>query len=263
MTGNAWAPWAVAPASGFEVDDVGGVVGLDQIDDVNFVVTTNFRYVDAGVQAKVTSLLERDGVRDAPSKVADACRYTTNTEDRTDIASIPRFMRWFENTYGRHTLAAIIHDRLIRSGEPNAGALGSDTVSDTFFREMMRTSDVPWLERWIMWSAVALRTRWAAGGTRKLTLDLWIALAVSGIAMFVDAVGAWWFGWGSPLDPPVMLAVAAVLPLVAAPLWGRQLGAGLVAAAVALWILPPAILAAIGYVIYRVLEAGARRVGLT
>lgn len=201
--------------------------------------------------------------------VDDACLYVKNdpgegadTEIRTDIASIPRFMRWFENPYGRHTLAAIIHDRLIMSGEPNQGALGSDTLSDTFFREMMRTSGVAWLKRWIMWSAVALRTRWAAGGRRRLTLDVWIALAVVGIALFVNVVGSALAGWGSVLDPWVMLAIAAVLPVVAAPLWGRQLGAGLVAAAVALWILPPAILAAIGFVFYRVFESVVRRLGL-
>ena len=36
----AWKPWRVAPTSGFEVADAGGVVGMVQVDDVNFVVTT-------------------------------------------------------------------------------------------------------------------------------------------------------------------------------------------------------------------------------
>ena len=50
------------------------------------------------------------------------------------------------------------------------------------------------------------------------------------------------------------------MPFVAAPLWGRQYGASLVAAVAALWILPPALLGVIGYLVYQALEAGARNV---
>ena len=44
------------------------------------------------------------------------------------------------------------------------------------------------------------------------------------------------------------------------PLWGRQYVVSIVAAVAALWILPPAVLAAAGFGIYRVLEWGTTRV---
>lgn len=253
-----WTRWCVAPQSAFEVQDRRGHVGLVQVDDVNFVVTTGFRFADPAVKAMLVEQVERGGPNEqtARAMVEDAATYAIGTEDKTDIASIPRFMRWFENTYGRHTLAAIIHDRLIVSGRPNDGALASDILSDRFFREMMGSAGVPALKRWIMWAAVAMRTRWAARGWRRLTLALWLLLAVSGITLFVAAIGSALFKWPHllALDPWVALLIAVVMPFVSAPLWGRQLGASFLAAVAALWILPAAILAVLGYLVYRVLE---------
>ena len=103
-------------------------------------------------------------------------------EPETDLASIPTFMRWFVNTYGLHTLAALLHDNLIVD-TPNGGALESDTLSDRFFREMMRCCDVKFLKRWIMWAAVAMRTRWAAGGIRRVSVVVWGVLSAAGITV--------------------------------------------------------------------------------
>ena len=251
-----WKPWRVAPTSAFEVSDAGGVVGMVQVDAVNFVVTTGFRFSDPDVRAMLEKQIRDTGKseQEAQAMVTDACNYRLGTEDKTDMASIPRFLRWFENTYGLHTLAAIIHDRLITDGKPNTGPLASDTLSDRFFREMMRSAGVPWLKRWIMWAAVAMRSRWAAGGIRQLTVLVWVALASVGIALFVGAAGSAIFGWGRVLDPWVMLILAVALPVVSAPLWGRQYGAALLAALAALWILPAAGFALLGYLAYRILE---------
>jgi hypothetical protein len=41
---------------------------------------------------------------------------------------------------------------------------------------------------------------------------------------------------------------------VAAGLWGRQYGAGIIAAIAAPWLLPPTVLAVIGYGVYVVIE---------
>ncbi len=102
---------------------------------------------------------------------------------------------------------------------------------------MMWTSGVPWLKRWIMWSAVALRTRWVAGGLRRLSLVVWLALSVVGIATFMRSLGALVFDWPWPVSQPVWTLVAALaLIVVAAPLWGRQWMAGLIAAVGALWL---------------------------
>ena len=138
-------------------------------------------------------------------------------------------MRWFESSYGAHTLAAVLHDDLIVD-EPNGGPLGSDTLSDTFFREMMKAAGVPWLKRWIMWAAVALRTRWAAGGIRRVSVFVWILLSSAGITAFFWAVGSTLLDWNGP-DVWLLLSIALPLPFVAAGLWGRQYGAGIIAAA--------------------------------
>ncbi len=258
-----WTPWRVARSSGFEVCDTGGEVGLIQINKSQFLVTKEFRFSEIAVTKMLTDRLVSDGesTADAERAVEDARTFTPTTENPTDMASIPLFMRWFENTYGAHTLAAIIHDQLIVD-EPNAGALGSDTLSDRFFREMMRSAGVPWLKRWIMWAAVAIRSRWAAGGIRRLSVCVWIVLAITGIGSFVNAAGSAWFGWSRPFDVWLLLVIAVLLPIVSAPLWGRQFGASLVAAVAALWILPAAAFGLLGYLVYQTLEFLARKSGL-
>lgn len=269
MTGSSsppetWRPWHVAEDSGFEVLDARGYVGLVQIDKKQFWVTNPFRFSQHAVVQMLTDRLVRNGMEPgkAQDAVDDARTFTPTEENPTDLASIPRYMRWFESSYGAHTLAAIIHDDLIVH-EPNAGPLRSDTLSDRFFREMMHAAGVPWLKRWIMWAAVALRSRWAAGGLRRLSVLVWILLSAAGISSFVWAVGSASLDWGHPVESWLLLVCSIVLPFGAAPLWGRQYGAGLVAAIAALWILPAAALGGLGYVIYLALERVAKRFGLT
>jgi hypothetical protein len=113
-----------------------------------------------------------------------------------------------------------------------------------------------------MWSAVALRTRWAVGGIRRLSVLVWLVLSATGITSFGWAVGSATFGWDDPVDTWALLVVALLLPFVAAFLWGKQYGAGIVAAIAALWILPAAALAGLGYLAYLVLERAAHLIGL-
>ena len=191
-------PWVVAPGSGFEVDDPHGRVGLIQIDTTQFLVTKPFRFSDRQVEQRLIDELVSDGKTEQEARIAvDDARIFTPSENPSDLASIPRYMRWFESAYGAHTLAAVLHDDLIVD-EPNRGPLGSDTLSDTFFREMMKSAGVPWLKRWIMWAAVALRSRWAAGGIRRISVFGWILLSCAGITTVVWAVGSVLFDWGGP-----------------------------------------------------------------
>lgn len=74
----------------------------------------------------------------------------------TDFASVPRVFTWLLPRYGRWTQAAILHDflwSLARRGEI------SKFDADGIFNRAMRELGVPFLRRWIMWTAV----RWAAG----------------------------------------------------------------------------------------------------
>lgn len=264
--GSNWVPWRVAPDSGFEVDDPSGrgSVEMVQVDNRHFIVRNAFRHSDRAVMKDLFALLVRNGMGESEARRAidDARTFVPSEDNPTDLASIPRFMRWFEDPYGRHTLAAILHDELI-TDSANSGSLRSDALADRFFREMMRTSGVPWLKRWIMWSAVALRTRWVAGGLRRLSLVVWLALSVVGITTFVGSLGALVFDWPWPVSQPVWTLVAALaLIVVAAPLWGRQWMAGLIAAVGALWLVPAGAAAGLAGIVYLALESVARALRL-
>lgn len=260
---SPWVAWNVADTSGFEVRHKGGRLGLTQKDPKNFWVEREFRFENDAVITMLTERLVKRGwtPNDAAEAVEDARKFTPADENPTDLASIPRFMRWFETAYGLHTLAAIIHDNLIVK-EPNGGALKDDTLSDRFFREMMKAVGVKWLKRWIIWSAVALRSRWAVGGLRRWAVIVWLLLAATGLTVFVWSIGTATLSWASPIDSWVLLLVALVLPFAAAGLWGKQYGGGLVATIAALWILPAAVLAGVGYTVYVCLEWLANKVGL-
>jgi hypothetical protein len=259
---ETWTPWRVVPDSGFEVDDPTGSVGIVQIDHKRFLVQHRFRFSNPEIEAYLTRKLVERGMAEPEALVTveDARTFTPSEDNPTDLASIPRYMRWFENPYGKHSLAALIHDELITK-EVNGGRLGSDTLADRFFREMMKTSGVPWLKRWIMWAAVAARSRLVAGGLRTASMIAWIGLCVVGLACVVAAFGSWIFGWSVPIDPWWLLVIATALPIVAARLWGEQWGASIVFAVAAFWIVPAGAVAGLGYLVYLSLEHLAVRAG--
>jgi Protein of unknown function (DUF1353) len=241
-----WTPWCVTSVPQFQVADNDGKVSMVQVGRKDFEILTDFRFVDDAATEDLRRKLESRGVplSEIDSVIQDATTFLA-PGGPTDLASIPRFMRWFDDTYGRHTLAAIIHDRLIQSDQPNAGALRSDSLSDRLFRHMLQAAGLPIFKCWILWCAVALRTRWFAGGFRRLTLVVWILLAACGLTLFVYSVATW---------SPWLLLVSIVMPAVVAPLWGSQFGASLVGAAAVPWVLPPAMFCAVGYLIYKLLE---------
>ena len=263
-SGTTWMPWRVAPDSGFEVADPSGSVGIVQIDDRRFLVLHTFRFGDRDVERELVQELLDDGMDETEARLAvdEARTFSPREDNPTDLASIPRFMRWFEDPYGKHSLAALIHDELI-TAEVNGGRLGSDTLADRFFRDMMRAAGVPWLKRWIMWSAVALRSRFAAGGRRRWSVVAWVVLSVIGLGCAFAAVGTWALDRPAPIEPSwLLLVIAAALPIVAAGLWGEQWGASLVFAVTAFWLVPAAAIAGAGYLAYLALERLASRAGL-
>jgi hypothetical protein len=183
----------------------------------------------------------------------------------TDLASVPRVFRWLLASYGAHTPAVLIHDRLIGWKKPPEG--WRDTYADRYLRFMLKASGVSLLTRWLMWTAVALRTRWSAPRDRtaqRIGLGLWCVLALVGIAAAVVAVVGLWLGWpalpGSFGWPAVLgswglpAIVALALPIPASALWGRQAAAGLICVVCAPWVFPPAIIGAAGYGFYWVLD---------
>jgi hypothetical protein len=253
-----WANWVgVDGYSGFKVESGDGRVEMAQIGSKNFLVATRFVFADATTLDRLQAALVADGRGDAEARaMVDAARTFAIDDELTDLASVPQFMAWFEAPYGRHTLAAMIHDRLITDGEPNTGALMSDTLSDSFFRNMMGVAGVPTYKRWIMWAAVAMRTRWAAKGLRRISLLAWIGCAIIGNTCAISAVGQGLFGWGHSFgaSPWLLAAIALVLPVASGVLWGRQFGASVVAAAAGIWLFPAAAIALVSLLAYHTSE---------
>lgn len=161
---------------------------------------------------------------------------------RTDLASVPAALTWLVSPYGVHTPAALLHDRLI--GEPGLPGV-SDVQADRYFRFMLQALGVRWLRRWLMWSAVTFGTRWRAGGWRRALVMVWVVLAAGGMGLFAYGVlaGSW-----------TAVVVAALGPVPASALWGRQFRAALLAAATAIWVLPPTVIGAAGFWVYAALE---------
>ena len=99
---------------------------------------------------------------------------------RTDFASVPRVFVWFLQRYGAYTLAAILHDHLWRDMASQGKIEFID--ADGTFRRAMRELGVPFLTRWMMWSAV----RWGAllkpGGRRGWLRECWRVLLFTIIA---------------------------------------------------------------------------------
>lgn len=246
------SPWG----SHFLIDETSdGPLKLGQIDAKQFVLGSRIEFTgDMGLPAakyrKITDGMRNDARILVPGETSD-------------LASVPPFLRWFTDPYGAYSPAALIHDKLITK-QPNDGPLKDDAASDRFFRYMLESVGVPFFKRWIMWAAVALRTRWAVGGWRRILLLVWVVTAAVGIVAFGSAVADLVADTGTVFDvaPWTLLGIAVVTPFVAGLLWGKQWGASLVAAIAAPWILPPTVVAVAGTLVYLALEWGGRLVGL-
>ncbi|NNE95055.1 MAG: DUF1353 domain-containing protein, partial [Acidimicrobiales bacterium] len=194
-----------------------GFIRLAQTTDTHFKLESRITYGGA------------TGLEDRKPPLSDASwKLLRNLEpadlENTDLASIPAPMRWWVNTYGRHTAAALIHDRFIGIPEGLPQPLKDDGLGeehiDRYFRFMLADSGIEFIPRWIMWSAVALRTRFMRGGGRRLMLIAWFLAALGG---FVGLL------WALRAGEPAWIAVFSFAPWPAAALWGRQWGAGMVA----------------------------------
>lgn len=171
---------------------------------------------------------------------------------RTDLTSIPGPFRWWVGRYGVHTPAALIHDYFI--GEPGTTPRPTDVSEqqiDTYFRTMLKHSDVSAPRRWVMWSAVAYRTRLKSGGAKMVSLVMWSLLALVGLVGFIVT-------WALGASTWILLALA-LAPIPASLLWGEQWGAGLVIAYIGVpFLAAPALLAAILSYVFNAAE-GTRK----
>ncbi len=116
---------------------------------------------------------------------SDGC-FTVPAGFVTDFATVPQIIQWLIPTYGKYTLAAILHDDLCEKlgsayakrknnneaqliadygwvyryneGLTPPEGLTSSADTDGIFRRIMRELGVSFSQRWLMWAGV----RWGA-----------------------------------------------------------------------------------------------------
>jgi hypothetical protein len=209
-------------------------VVLRQVDPTNFNLEEPFQYLDD------------DG---NPLWVVPAT-------DVTDLASTPGFLTWLVPRYGRHTLAALLHDHL---QDQNIDHPVSSAAADTVFRDAMADTGVPLLLRWIMWTAVSARTRKNLGGISMITVILWLGLygmvGCIGLPALVLAVAAGGLSVGSALG---LVALALVSPFVLGLVWWHGYRFAVIAGVTTLFIGYAALLDVVVYGIYAGFETVTR-----
>lgn len=226
MTGSTTRPWDQAfevctPARDEEPADCSGEIRLRQSDATTFILDSKITY-EGEYRHADGSELEADWKHVGP-------------DFETDLASIPPVMRWMVNSYGAHTPAALVHDKLIPQGNHDG-----DVRADRYFRHMMAEVGVPWVTRWVMWAGVAVRTKAQNGRRHQAALAIWGLCAAIGLVLFT---------WGLVVGSPALLAVSFVPAIPATISWGRQWGVALIGVFALPFILPAVVLIVIARVV--------------
>lgn len=180
---------------------------------------------------------------------------------RTDLTSVPSFFRWFVSPYGRHTLAALLHDCLIEHPKAELatvhGQVPDRRNADDIFLVALGELEVPYIRRHLMWAAVTVSTRlFYSGWAVRLAMGLWMLVAGDGLWLFFSSIQLEWE------LPPIsirdehekLLLAALPVPLVACLFWARSWRAGIWFGYGALLLVPPAFLAYVVYAIYWAVE---------
>lgn len=176
--------------------------------------------------------------------------------DVSDLASVPSFLTWLVPRYGRHTLAALLHDHL---QDPHIDNPVSSARADEVFRDSMGDLGVPLILRWVMWAAVSARTRKNAGGFSMLTVIAWLAVytvvACVGLpALAFGAAAGWWTAGTAGAVGACVLASPFVLGLV----WLRGYRFAVLSGSAVLVIGWAALLDVVVYGVYAAVETASR-----
>ncbi len=169
------------------LDNQKAVLTLRVVGPKAFEVVDGFRYLD-----------QYDGM--AP--------YTVPAGLKTDLASVPFFLQWLVLSYGKHTMAAIVHDEYWDDDK----TVPELRQANTAFRHAMWESDVPFLRRWFMWTAVtlAMMTRTWPG---RLRVAVWVLGLVKATAALLAGRGIL-LSWSVPAWVSLGAGVLAALAVV-------------------------------------------------
>jgi Protein of unknown function (DUF1353) len=161
-------------------DETAPDILLKQVSPNAFQLLEGFRYQAPTAEKKVYTV-----------PAHDTGRPPDDPQNSTDLASVPAYLWWFVASYGRQTLPAVLHDRLIddRIQAPRR------EEADLVFRYALRESDVSWLRRRLMYVAVALATTW----TKSKLLIVLFAVHLAGLPATVAAWRLGWVPWWLPV----------------------------------------------------------------
>jgi hypothetical protein len=132
----------------------------------------------------------------------DPCRSPKDENNSTDLASVPQLLWWFIASYGTHTRAALFHDHFVDARDDNyeAPPRARRHEVDRAFERALGESELRWLRRMLVWTAVSLSTSWGPRGLKLIVAHL-LALAV--------LVG--WAVLGGPAWPAIMIGLSGFL----------------------------------------------------
>jgi uncharacterized protein DUF1353 len=134
-------------------------VVLEQFDAAHFKVLVGFKYVDPTTNKPYP-------VR--PSNPKDP-------KDVTDLASVPSMFLWLVASYGQHTAAALLHDRLVADEK----SLEERIEADTVFFHALEDDRKNWMRHRLMWAAVSV------GGT------MWKYTKLLALLFFTHVLAFW------------------------------------------------------------------------
>jgi hypothetical protein len=166
----------------------------------------------------------------------------------TDLTSVPPFLRWFIGPYGAHTPAALIHDSYIGADPPRDR---SERQADLDWLQMLVALGLPPWRRWTMYAAVAARTMYHSGLGTRVRVVAWAVLsllAILSVPVMAAVAVRGPAGWQGPAALAAVLGAFGWVP--AAALWGSDYRFGWVAGLTAIWVLPPTVFVALGWVVY-------------
>lgn len=174
----------------------------------------------------------------------------------TDLASVPQLLTWLVPKSGRHLPAALVHDAMV-----------DDDAIDRFeadrrFRDGMGDLGVGLVRRWLMWTAVSLKTIEKRGtiGLRLGVLVTLVAVIVLGtlatINLVTDRTLVPWMGSRGLIAELVLgLSGAVVVPMaIAVVFWKPIRIAGVIAGVAAAVLVHAVALTGAVYLLYLALE---------
>ena len=228
------------PFSGLE-QGCAARVQLEQVDAKEFRLLQAFRYVDPEGRTFVV---------------------TPDILGPTDLTSVPFGFRWFVNSYGRHTLPALLHDCLIDAQRAKRALQSGGTVpdrrgADDLFLAAMGEQRVAKIRRHVMWSAVTFNTRFChLGWAARIGMILWTLAALGGTTLLYS---------GAVAAPPhwAWIAIGAAGPLLFAWLWWRSAWAGICFGYGIALLLPAGIVVHVSFLLYWCLERLLAAFGLS